>query len=385
MTTSPRKPRAFDPGKLEHHSDEFTALKAAESGSAKPATSKRDTAAPARPGKASSTRKPRSIENRAEIEILPDEAVDEAYSDDIEKLTPPPPPPSPRQRFSFAKLAAGAFSALIAMAAGLWIDSFVREMFSRNDILGWVALGLAATGLLAVLAIVIREVWAISRLKQIEELRQRGEEAKQLDDLKKARRVAIDIAGLFVARPDTAHGRAQLGEHGEDIMDGSDLIHLVERDLLAPLDARAREMVMNSAKRVSVVTAVSPRALVDVGYVLYENMRLIRAISEHYGGRPGTLGFWRLASRVISHLAATGAIALGDGLMQQIIGHGVASRLSARLGEGVVNGLLTARVGISAIDVCRPLKFDAEKRPGVSDFISALTRLGGKKEPENRS
>jgi putative membrane protein len=385
MTTSPRKPRAFDPGKLEQRSDEFTALKDSDPGTAGPMASKRNSANPAASAKRTAPRKPRSIGNKAEIEILPDEAVDEAYIDDIEELAPPPVPPPPRRRFSFAKLAVGAFSALIAMAAGLWIDSFVRDMFSRNDILGWVALGLAATGVLAVLAMVLREAWAISRLKQIEELRQRGEEARQLDDLKKARRVAIDIAGLFISRPDTAHGRAQLGEHGEDIMDGSDLIHLVERDLLAPLDARAREMVMNSAKRVSVVTAVSPRALVDVGYVLYENMRLIRAISEHYGGRPGTLGFWRLASRVVSHLAATGAIALGDGLMQQIIGHGVASRLSARLGEGVVNGLLTARVGISAIDVCRPLKFDAEKRPGVSDFISALTRSGSSKDREKQA
>ena len=42
-------------------------------------------------------------------------------------------------------------------------------------------------------------------------------------------------------------------------------------------------------------------------------------------------------------------MAVGDSLVQQVLGHGIAAKLSARLGEGVLNGLLTARVGISAM------------------------------------
>jgi putative membrane protein len=151
-----------------------------------------------------------------------------------------------------------------------------------------------------------------------------------------------------------------------------------------PLDQKARSMVMGSAKRVSVVTAVSPRALVDIGFVLFENMRLIRQLAELYGGRPGTLGFWRLARNVVGHLAITGSIAVGDGLIQQVVGHGLASKLSSRLGEGVVNGLLTARIGIAAIDVCRPLPFSEETRPTIGDFMSELTRFSSKDTPSNK-
>jgi putative membrane protein len=43
------------------------------------------------------------------------------------------------------------------------------------------------------------------------------------------------------------------------------------------------------------------------------------------------------------------------------------SRLSARLGEGVLNGLLTARVGLSAMAVCRPMPFGAQKAPGLAE------------------
>jgi putative membrane protein len=59
-------------------------------------------------------------------------------------------------------------------------------------------------------------------------------------------------------------------------------------------------------------------------------------------------------------------------VLQQIVGHGVAARLSARLGEGVLNGLLTARVGLSAMAVCRPTPFIAEKQPGVADVAPFL-------------
>ena len=65
-------------------------------------------------------------------------------------------------------------------------------------------------------------------------------------------------------------------------------------------------------------------------------------------------------------------MAAGDSLVQQVLGHGLASRISARLGEGVLNGLLTARVGLSAMAVCRPLPFAVKSAPGVSDVAPFL-------------
>lgn len=336
---------------------------------------------PARVQKAKpkSPRKPKALKINREIILQSDDAVDEAYRD-VDQLTPRLPSPRRSGGFGWGKLAIAAFSALFAISMGLAIDQLIRDLFSRNDWLGWAATAVAGIGALATIAIVLREMWAISRLRSIETLRTQGETAIHENDLKKARSVVQKVTALFHNRVDTAAARSQLNDHQGDIMDGQDLVKLLERDLLAPLDQKAREMVMGSAKRVSVVTAVSPRAIVDIGFVLFENMRLIRQLSEHYGGRPGALSSIRLIREVLTHLAATGAIAVGDGLLQQVIGQGLAARLSARLGEGIVNGLLTARIGIAAIDVCRPLKFHSQKRPGISDFLSELASFQKKED-----
>jgi putative membrane protein len=79
----------------------------------------------------------------------------------------------------------------------------------------------------------------------------------------------------------------------------------------------------------------------------------------------------------IAHLTVTGGLAVGDGMVQQVLGHGVVAKLSTRLGEGVLNGLLTARLGLAAIEVTRPLPFAALSPPALSDLAADLLRRRG--------
>src|SRR5262249_37654975 len=100
--------------------------------------------------------------------------------------------------------------------------------------------------------------------------------------------------------------------------------------------------------------------------------------ADLYGGRPGTLGLIRLIRHVIAHLAMTGGMAAGDSLIQQVLGHGVAAKLSARLGEGGLNRLLTARLGLAAIARARRLPVAALPRPACGVLVpDLLARRGG--------
>jgi putative membrane protein len=284
-----------------------------------------------------------------------------------------------RKSRRWSRLLAAALGGLLTLALGLAVDNLIRGLFERNNVLGWLAVGLAGLALLALLALAIREVVGLLRIRRIAEIHQKAAAAAADDDREGARAVARALAGLYENRPEMARSRAELTRHAGEIIDGRDLIGLAETGLLLPLDEGARRMILASAKRVAMVTAISPRAVVDLLFVGAEILRLVRRLATLYGGRPGTLGFLKLTRAAVAHLAVTGGMAAGDSLVSQLLGHGIAARLSAKLGEGIVNGLLTARVGIAAIELCRPLPFLTGQPPRLADVMSELARMGKEK------
>lgn len=339
-----------------------------------------DPAARTSPGtsesKAKTARKPAAVPVTVEMTMEQDDPF-VSQPEALEALTPPPASSRPR-RLTAGKILLTSLGFLLALALGIWTDTLIRSLFDRIPWLGWAATAAALVAAFALLVLVIREIIGIRRLAKVAHMRENIATKARSATATEARTLAAEVAGLVAANPLTARGRKSLKSLDDEIIDGPHYLAFAERELMAPLDRQARQLTANAAKRVSVVTAVSPRAFVDLAYVGFEAFRLIRAMAELYGGRPGTIGMIRLFRDVIAHLAVTGAIAAGDSLIQQVVGHGVAARLSARLGEGVINGLMTARIGISAMDLCRPMPFRALKRPGIGDFMSDIANVAGK-------
>lgn len=286
--------------------------------------------------------------------------------------------PPPRRRLRWGPLFWFSALGLLLLGFGVSVHALIVDLFAVSQPLGYAGLTLAAVALLALAAIAAREGLSLARLASVDAIRARAAAALTSDERSEGRAVLHDLLGLTRRIPRLARARAQLQSHRNDIIDGRDLVLLAERELMAPLDAEARRMISSAAKRVSVVTAVSPRAAIDILFVAINAVGLMRRLATLYGARPGALGLLRLFRQVIAHLAVTGGMAVTDSLVQQVVGHGIAARLSARLGEGVLNGLLTARLGLAAMDVTRPLPFSALPRPSLNDLAGSVLRGDGK-------
>ena len=280
----------------------------------------------------------------------------------------------PQRGFRWGAVFWTAIGGLILLGLGLGVTRLIEDLFARSEGLGFLGLVFAFTATLALIVVVVREAFGLARLAAIEKMHFRAAAVLASDDRAESRAIVQDLLRLEHQNPQLARARATLQSHTDDIIDGADLIRLAERELMTPLDQEARRMVSSAAQRVSIVTAVSPRALIDVLFVFAASLRLIRQLARLYGGRPGALGMIALLRHVIAHVAITGGMAASDGLIQQVLGHGIAAKLSQRLGEGVLNGLLTARLGLAAIDVTRPLPFTALPRPVLADLAKDLLR-----------
>jgi len=268
----------------------------------------------------------------------------------------------------------GLLGAVLSAALGVAAWDFAVGLLERWPLFGWVVTGAIGLLLILALALSVRELAALARLRRVDGLRAAAAGAQT--DLAAARAFAARLDGFYRGRSELDWARSRWREQRDEVLDADALMTLTEAELLGPLDEAARREVEKAARQVATVTALVPLALADVVAVLLNTLRMIRAIATIYGGRSGLLGSWRLTRAVLTHLAATGAVAVGDDLLEPVLGGSVLGKLSRRFGEGLVNGALTARVGIAAMEVCRPMPFSPGRRPRVKDVIKrALTGL----------
>lgn len=318
-------------------------------------------------------RGPRLIEDG--LDQLPPAPAGAAVAPDIDAL------PSGTATAAITRIGAGrstgrlaqvfwaALIALLTMGLGLWFWDTVEALIARNVWLGRIALGLLALLAATLVIMVLKEAASLARLSKIDALRAATGHARASRDRQAAQKAVASIERLYKGRPELSGTGAILQTQTADIIDGDAIIDIAERHLMTPLDIRAEAAIRRGARDVAAATALIPLALIDVLSVLALNLRMIRQIAEIYGGRAGWLGSWRLLRAIASHLVTAGAMAVGEDILGPALGGGVLSKLSRRFGEGVVNGALTARIGVAAMEVCRPMAFHSRKSPNILELV----------------
>ena len=279
-----------------------------------------------------------------------------------------------KRGFRWGGLFFSAMAALASLAASLWFARFVAVALERQDWIGWSAFGLLGLMALSALVLILRELWGFRAMARLARLRRTVKAAIATGDVKQERAAVSALSQNFRGRADAAWGLARLAEHQGDVLEPGQFLRLADRELVAPLDDEARRIVLKTSKRVATVTALLPIMWITMVFVAVVNIRMFRNLAGLYGGRPGALGALRLARLVVGHIVATGGIAMTDDLLGQFLGQDVLRRLSRRLGEGAFNGALTARLGVAAIEVTRPLPFLDAEPVRVREIFSELFR-----------
>jgi len=194
------------------------------------------------------------------------------------------------------------------------------------------------------------------------------------------------LAARYARHPhaDVRAGVQALYERMRVTQTGSDMLAELRMSVLAPLDAQAEALIKTSALQTALGTAISPVAPVDVALVMWRSVVMVRGIAAVYDNRPGLLGTWRLMGQVMATVAFAGVAELAADAVNQIVGGGVAGKLSGAVGQGLTTGVLVARLGLAARIVCRPLPLQkSDARSSLRMFVSSIwDALRGKFQAE---
>lgn len=263
---------------------------------------------------------------------------------------------------------------------GQWIyDSWINS--------DWIALGAASAGGLIVVAgigSVITEWRRIYRLRQRADERDKAKELLYSHAMGNGRPFCEKLAkqaGIDSQHPALIRWQSALHDTHND----KEVLELYSQLVQPILDKQARAEISRSAAESTLMIAVSPLAMVDMAFIGWRNIRLINRIAEIYGIELGYYSRLKLFRLVLVNIAFAGATELVREVGMDWLSQDLAARLSTRAAQGIGAGLLTARLGIKAMELCRPLPWIDDNKPKLGDFRKELigklkTTISGKKK-----
>lgn len=250
--------------------------------------------------------------------------------------------------------------------AALWLD----DVFARSPWLGAVASGLFGAVVVALAGFAGGEYRNLMRLRSAQHIREQGHLLMRAGGAFEGHGFIKDLVRLTASGSSGRELCEQYRDAVADTHDDREAMQLFERIVLRPLDQAAYAVVRRAARDTAIGASVSPVAGLDAAIVLWRSMRMVREVAEVYGLRPTRLSVLALIRRMF--MTATFAVTadvVGD-VVGAHLGGRLAGLVSGKLAEGVFAGVRTARLGLLAIEQCRPLPFQEDDRPNLRQLVA---------------
>jgi len=154
----------------------------------------------------------------------------------------------------------------------------------------------------------------------------------------------------------------------------AELLQLFDLTVLTKVDQAADLQIRQAAMQTGVAVALSPFALADMLLVLWRGTLMLREMSVLYGAPVGRLRSFSMMKQFVKTVFFTGAAEIAVDVGADLVGAELSGRLSARLGQGVLAGVMIARLGRFAQQQLRPLPAAIGDRSLVKQVISDLLK-----------
>jgi putative membrane protein len=252
----------------------------------------------------------------------------------------------------------------------LLVDSynFIVEQYDNSFILGTVFLFLIVAICGASLTLTWQAIQKIRTLRTVSSLQREGQQLITNNAYGNAKTYLNKIALFY---NEDLSFRNRLDRFYISINDSHhdrEICALFSKQVMRDIDQQAYQIVTKGSKETALFVMISQIALLDTILTLWRNVRMVKEIATLYGGKPGFFGSMSLMFNVIQNLIyADVSESVADGTAE-IVGGSVLSVMSAQIAQGLGAGILTARLGINAMQACRPLPFMEDEKPRLKEI-----------------
>ncbi|REL32351.1 YcjF family protein [Thalassotalea euphylliae] len=215
-----------------------------------------------------------------------------------------------------------------------------------------------------------KELIGLSQLKSRDKLREQLRQLQNTSSQGQAPSV-LDKVSQQLALDLSEEQRQCWQTSSEQSYNDQELLALYSRQVLSETDQKALSEVARYSSESVVLVALSPIALLDMAIMLWRNLTMVEKIAGLYGLK---LGYWsriKLVKQVVGNMIYAGASEVVADISADMLGAELLGRLSGRLAQGLGAGMLTARLGLKTIYLCRPLPFD-DQAPRLSQVRSEV-------------
>ena len=146
----------------------------------------------------------------------------------------------------------------------------------------------------------------------------------------------------------------------------------IEHGVVKSLDTEAMRCITKYSLQTGKAVALSPWASLEMLFALWRNVAMINEIAQVYGCRPSLMSRYSQFRKVAYHLAFIGGTEVVIDYLSESTLTTITSIASARITQGIGAGVYTARIGMAAMELSRPIEFTDLNRPKLKSFLSLL-------------
>lgn len=254
------------------------------------------------------------------------------------------------------------------------------DMFSFNNAIGIVYLSLICVFLMFVLRFLYIQNRSLNAIKRVTYYQNIGDELIKYPSRKLFAYLG-DILREYENR-DNLQERIELVRNKVDASEvEEDVIHDINY-VLEPLDRSVDSIILDTAKKNAIFTAISPIAIIDVLILTVNNYKMAIDIYKIYGFKPSVVGNMIVFKRVVENLIFAGVSEMASDGITELLGQSAISKITFATSQGLANAVFTIRIGLSAKELSRPLR--TSNQNSFKWLVSMLSKsaLNSSKEKE---